>query len=172
MGSGGLVVLDEDDCMVDIARYFLEFTANESCGKCTSCRIGTQRMLEILQKFCTGKAKKKDLTQLEELSNLVIEGSLCGLGKTAPNPVLSSLQHFRSEYESHLNKQCPAGKCPELFSFIISDKCTGCTLCAQNCGEQAISYTPWQQHEIIDNKCTRCGVCRQVCPEKAVQVKI
>src|SRR6185369_62380 len=131
MGSGGLVVLDDTACMVDIARYFLQFTQDQSCGKCTFCRIGTRRMLDILNRLCTGKGHRQDLTHLELLAQQVCAGSLCGLGKTAPNPVLSTLKYFREEYEAHLLGRCPAGKCSALIKYDILDTCTGCTLCAQ-----------------------------------------
>lgn len=171
MGSGGLVVLDEEDCIVDMARYFLEFTANESCGKCIFCRIGSQRMLEILNGLCRGKGKKGDLEQLESLSHMVKMGSLCGLGKTAPNPVLSTLKFFREEYVAHLQGRCPAGKCPDLFTFFIKENCTGCTVCSRECPVDAIPFTPWEVATIEQDKCTRCGVCRDVCPVGAVEVE-
>ncbi len=170
MGSGGMVVLDDTDCMVDIARYFLRFTQNESCGKCTFCRIGTKRLLEIMDRICSGKGRRGDLQQLEQLSGMVSAGSLCGLGKTAPNPVLSTLRHFRAEYEAHLEGHCPAGKCPDLIRYEVSSDCIGCTLCAQYCPVDAIPFTPYQQHKIQDDKCTRCDTCRSVCPEAAVVI--
>jgi len=171
MGSGGLVVLDEDDCMVDIARYFLHFTQDQSCGKCTFCRVGSRRMLEILESFCAGRADRNDLRKLEELAGVVQAGSICGLGKTAPNPVLSTLTHFREEYEAHLAGRCPAGRCKSLIHYAVTDQCVGCTLCAQVCPADAIPFTPYQRHVIDDTKCTRCDACRQVCPEKAVAVQ-
>ena len=128
MGSGGLVVLDKSDCMVDIARYFLQFTQNQSCGKCTFCRIGTRRMLDILDRLCAGQGSKADLEELERLGEMVKKVSLCGLGKTAPNPVLSTLKYFRDEYEAHLEKRCPACKCKALITYSIIDDCIGCTL--------------------------------------------
>ena len=133
MGSGGLVVLDDTDCMVDIARYFLSFTQNESCGKCTFCRVGTKRMLEILERITEGKGKTEDLAKLEELAIWTKKGSLCGLGKSAPNPVLSTLKHFRNEYEAHINGICPTGKCKALIKYTINSDCFGCTKCAQVC---------------------------------------
>ena len=170
MGSGGMVVLDETDCMVDIARYFMAFTQNESCGKCTYCRVGTRRMLEILDRLCQGKGRKGDIEKLEHLANVIKEGSLCGLGKTAPNPVLSTLKHFREEYEAHIEGRCLAGKCRELITFTITDKCIGCTRCAQHCPVSAIEMKPYEKHEIDPGKCSRCGTCRQVCFEDAVEV--
>jgi len=171
MGSGGLVVLDETDCMVDIARYFLRFTQDQSCGKCTFCRVGTRRMLDILDRICEGNGRRGDLELLEQLSKDVTAGSLCGLGTTAPNPVLSTLRYFRDEYESHLQGRCPAGKCTNLIAYKINDKCIGCTLCAQNCPVDAIPMTPYQRHTIDMDICTRCDTCRQVCPEEAVYVE-
>ena len=171
MGSGGLIVLDHSDCMVQIARYFLEFCQCESCGKCTFCRIGTRRMLDTLERLCQGKAKARDLTDLEELSQMVRRASLCGLGKTAPNPVLSSLRFFREEFEAHLHGHCPAGQCRDLITYSITDACIGCTLCAQHCPVSAIPLTPYQQHAIIDDLCTRCNACREVCPENAILVR-
>ncbi len=171
MGSGGLVVLDDTACMVDIARYFLQFTQNQSCGKCTFCRIGTKRMLELLEKLCAGRARRTDLEELERLAHHVAQGSLCGLGKTAPNPVLSTLRYFRDEYEAHLAGRCPAGKCAALIHYTINDRCTGCTLCAQHCPVDAIPLTPYLRHRILDDRCTRCDTCRTVCPYQAVEVQ-
>jgi len=171
MGSGGLVVLDDTSCMVDIARYFLQFTQDQSCGKCTFCRIGTKRMLDILDRLCAGKATRPHLEELERLAVQVGAGSLCGLGKTAPNPVLTTLKYFRDEYEAHLQGRCPAGKCAALIKYTITQDCTGCTLCAQHCPVDAIPMTPYEQHVIDDAKCTRCDTCRRVCPDHAVEVK-
>ncbi|MBM3237770.1 4Fe-4S dicluster domain-containing protein [Candidatus Poribacteria bacterium] len=168
MGSGGLVVLDESDCMVEIARYFLEFTQDQSCGKCTFCRIGTRRMLDILTRLCEGQGKKGDLEELEQLALMVKKGSLCGLGKTAPNPVLSTLKYFRNEYEAHLEKRCPAGKCKPLIKYSVTEDCIGCTICAQHCPAEAIAMTPYQKHEIDTDKCVRCGTCKEVCPVDAI----
>ncbi|MBB3205174.1 NADH-quinone oxidoreductase subunit F [Rhodopirellula rubra] len=170
MGSGGMVVLDDTDCMVDIARYFLRFTQDQSCGKCTYCRVGTKRMLEILERICEGKAKKGDLDLLEDLCQSVSSGSLCGLGKTAPNPVLSTLKYFRDEYEAHLNGHCPAGKCKNLIAYHITDACIGCTLCAQHCPVDAIPAVPYAKHVVDVDKCTACDTCRVVCPEHAVEI--
>lgn len=171
MGSGGLVVLDDSDCMVDMARYFLQFTQDQSCGKCTFCRVGTKRMLDILERLCSGKGQPEHLQELEHLAHQVSQGSLCGLGKTAPNPVLTTLRYFRDEYEAHLKGWCPAGKCHALIKYGITEACTGCTLCAQNCPVEAIPMTPYQRHEIDQDLCTKCDACRQVCPEKAVLVR-
>ena len=171
MGSGGLVVLDDGDCMVDIARYFLRFTQDQSCGKCTFCRIGTKRMLELLERICAGKARGKDLEELERLAKQVTQGSLCGLGKTAPNPVITTLRYFRDEYEAHLQGRCPAGKCMALIKYSVTTDCTGCTLCAQSCPVDAIPMTPYQRHVINSDLCTRCDSCRQVCPSGAIEVK-
>ena len=171
MGSGGLVVLDESDCMVDIARYFLRFTQDQSCGKCTFCRIGTRRMLDILDRICTGSGRSGDLEELDELARTVSSASLCGLGKTAPNPVLSTLRYFRPEYEAHLEGRCPAGRCKDLITYRVTDDCIGCTLCAQHCPADAIAMTPYAKHSIDPEKCTRCDTCRQVCPTDAVVVE-
>ncbi len=170
MGSGGLVVLDESDCMVDIARYFLEFTQDQSCGKCTFCRIGTRRMLDILERICEGKGRRGDLDTLEELAEMTKAGSICGLGKTAPNPVLSTLHYFRDEYEAHLEGRCPAGKCKSLIEYKINEDCIGCTLCAQVCPADAIPMTPYVRHTIDGDKCTRCDSCRGICPTEAIWI--
>jgi NADH:ubiquinone oxidoreductase subunit F (NADH-binding)/NADH:ubiquinone oxidoreductase subunit E len=171
MGSGGLVVLDDHDCAVEIARYFLNFTQNESCGKCTYCRVGTRRMLEILERICAGKGIEGDLKTLDELSIRIKRGSLCGLGQTAPNPVLTTLRYFRDEYEAHIReRRCPAGSCKALIHYQVTDKCTGCTLCAQACPAKAIQARPYQQHEVLDDLCTRCGMCVTACPENAINV--
>jgi len=170
MGSGGLVVLDEDDCMVDIARYFLSFTQNESCGKCTFCRVGTKRMLEILNKITSGKGKENDLKELEYLAGWTKKGSLCGLGKSAPNPVLSTLKYFRDEYLAHINGKCPSGKCQNLIKYQINDLCIGCTKCAQKCPTEAILFKPHEKHEVITDLCIKCDACRQACPVDAVEI--
>ncbi|HSV72540.1 MAG TPA: NAD(P)H-dependent oxidoreductase subunit E [Chthonomonadales bacterium] len=171
MGSGGLVVLDDRDCMVDIATYFLRFTQGESCGKCTLCRVGTRRMLEILERLRSGEGKRSDLVSLEELAGQVRLGSICGLGQTAPNPVLSTLRYFRDEYEAHVDGRCPAGRCPKLVRYVISDACIGCTRCAQACPVDAIALRPLERHEIDDVRCTRCDACRIACPAGAVSVE-
>jgi NADH-quinone oxidoreductase subunit F len=170
MGSGGLVVLDDTACMVDIARYFLQFTQDQSCGKCTFCRIGTKRMLDLLDRLCTGKANRHHLEELERLAHQVMAGSLCGLGKTAPNPVLSTLRYFRDEYEAHLQGRCPAGKCQALIHYRVKENCTGCTLCAQHCPVNAIPMTAYERHSIHQDLCTRCDACRRVCPHQAIEV--
>lgn len=171
MGSGGLVVLDDSDCMVDVAKYFLEFTQEQSCGKCTFCCIGTKRMLEILSRLCEGKGKEGDIKELEHLAEITKQGSLCGLGQTAPNPVLSTIKYFRDEYEAHINGTCPALKCAQLIRYFISTDCIGCTKCAQVCPVDAIQMTPHQRHEIDDEKCTRCDMCRNGCPVEAIKIR-
>jgi NADH:ubiquinone oxidoreductase subunit F (NADH-binding) len=171
MGSGGMVALDEFDCIVDVARYFLEFTQNQSCGKCTFCRIGTRRMLDILERLCAGLGQKGDVEELQQLAELVKKASLCGLGKTAPNPVLSTIKYFRDEYEAHIQKRCPAGRCKALIIYSVTDDCIGCTLCAQNCPAEAIEMKPYEKHQIDSDKCIRCGTCKSVCPSDAIKVK-
>ena len=165
MGSGGLIVMDEDSCMVDIAKFFLEFTVSESCGKCTPCRVGTKRMLEILTRISEGKGEMEDLEKLEELANFIQTNSLCGLGQTAPNPVLSTMRFFRDEYVAHIkDKTCPAGVCKKLLKYsIIEDKCKGCTLCARNCPVDAISGAVKTPHVIDTAKCIKCGACMDNC---------
>jgi NADH:ubiquinone oxidoreductase subunit F (NADH-binding)/NADH:ubiquinone oxidoreductase subunit E len=170
MGSGGLLVMDESDCMVGIAKYFVSFTCDQSCGKCTFCRIGTRQMLTLLEKICRGEGRKGDLDKLEELAKKTKLGSLCGLGKTAPNPVLSTLNYFREEYEAHLQGRCPAGSCQDLIEYTITDACIGCTICAQQCPTDAIPVQPYKVHEIIQDKCIKCDTCKQVCPTNAVMV--
>lgn len=171
MGSGGLVVLDDTDCMVDIARYFLSFTQEESCGKCTFCRVGTKRMLDILENITSGKGKKGDIEELEHLADWTKKGSLCGLGKTAPNPVLSTLKYFRDEYEAHINGVCPTGKCTNLITYSVNDECIGCTKCAQKCPVDAIPFTPHEKHSINTEMCIKCDACRVACPVDAIDVK-
>jgi len=170
MGSGGLVVLDDSDCIIDIARYFLTFTQDQSCGRCTPCRIGTRRMLDILERLCEGQGKKGDIEELEELARYIKKASLCGLGSTAPNPVLTTIAYFRDEYEAHIDGRCPAGRCKALITYSITDECIGCTLCAQHCPSEAIRMTPYEQHEIDPDQCVRCDTCRQICPVDAVEV--
>lgn len=169
MGSGGLIVMDEDNCMVDIAKFFLEFTQDESCGKCTSCRIGTKRLLEYLEKITSGKATMQDLDDMEKLCYYIKDNALCGLGQTAPNPVLSTLRYFRDEYVAHVrDKKCPAGVCKALLQYEITDACKGCTLCAKRCPVNAISGTVKQKHIIDQTKCIKCGVCMDNCKFNAI----
>lgn len=170
MGSGGLLVMDEHDCMVDIARYFLAFNSDQSCGKCTYCRIGVRHMLTILDTICEGAGEPSDLVKLEELAIKTKERSLCGLGKTAPNPVLTTLKYFRDEYKAHLNGSCPAKRCKNMITFSIDETCIGCTICAQNCPSGAISITPYRRHIIRQDLCIKCGTCKQVCPTGSVVV--
>ena len=171
MGSGGIVVLDNEDCMVEMSRYFLTFTQSQSCGKCTPCRVGTKRMLEILTRLCEGKAKHEDVEQLGHLAGMVKEHSLCGLGRTAPNPILTAIEYFRDEFEAHVEGRCPARKCRSLITFSITESCIGCTKCAQVCPVEAIAMRPYEQHEIDQGRCIRCRSCYEVCPEDAVKVE-
>ncbi|AKL94234.1 NAD(P)-dependent iron-only hydrogenase diaphorase component flavoprotein NuoF [Clostridium aceticum] len=172
MGSGGMVVMDETTCMVDMARFFLDFTRKESCGKCIHCRIGTKRMLEILTRLCEGEGKDGDIELLEELGIKIKEGSLCGLGQTAPNPVLSTIQYFREEYEKHIyDKKCPAKQCSNLLTFTILENCIGCGLCARNCPADAIIGERKEVHNIIQEKCVKCGKCEEVCKFGAVEIQ-
>ncbi len=170
MGSGGLIVMDEDTCMVDIAKFYLNFTVDESCGKCTPCRVGTKRLLQYLEKITSGKGEPDDLEKIEELANHMKSSSLCALGQSAPNPILSTIKAFKDEYIEHIeNKHCPAGVCKDLLQYeIIADKCKGCTLCARNCPVKAISGTVKQPHVIDQSKCVKCGLCQQNCKFGAI----
>ena len=170
MGSGGMVVMDEDDCMVDVSRFFLEFSVDESCGKCTPCRIGNKRLLELLEKLTSGNGTEEDIEKLENLSIIVSKSSLCGLGQSSPNPILSTLTYFRDEYMAHVgeNKTCPAKKCKNLLNYFITDKCIGCTKCARNCPVNCIEGKVKEKHIIDTAKCIKCGNCKNVCPVKAV----
>ncbi|MHA1932912.1 MAG: NADH-ubiquinone oxidoreductase-F iron-sulfur binding region domain-containing protein, partial [Promethearchaeota archaeon] len=170
MGSGGFIVLDEDTCMVELAHYFIAFTQNESCGKCVPCRIGTKRMLDILTDIREGKANLKDLERLEKLANSVKKTSLCGLGQTAPNPVLTTLKYFKDEYIAHVvEKSCPALVCKNLISFSIDENtCTGCEICKNTCPSEAITGIPKEPHVINPNLCIRCSVCFSLCPYNSI----
>lgn len=169
MGSGGMIVMDEDNCMVDIAKFYLDFTVDESCGKCTPCRVGNKRLLEMLTKITDGKGTEEDLEKLEELSYVIKDTALCGLGQTAPNPVLSTMKYFKNEYDAHIkDKKCPAGVCQALLSYFITDKCIGCTKCARNCPASCISGKVKTKHIIDENKCIKCGTCMTACPVNAI----
>ena len=170
MGSGGLVVLSEDDCMVDVARYFLAFTCDQSCGKCTFCRTGTRRMLDLLEKIGGGRAEMSDIDLLEELAHSVQAASLCGLGKTAPNPVLTTLKYFRREYEEHVRGTCRAGVCKEMLRYVVTDDCIGCTKCAAVCPVEAIACTPYRIHAIDTVRCVQCGLCVEECRFNAIRI--
>ncbi|MFC1898353.1 NADH-ubiquinone oxidoreductase-F iron-sulfur binding region domain-containing protein [Candidatus Cloacimonadota bacterium] len=171
MGSGGMVVMDSGTCMVDVAKFFLNFTQNESCGKCTFCRVGTKRMLEILERISKGEGKLEDMDTLQELATNIIKGSLCGLGQSAPNPVLTTLRYFRDEYKAHIvDKKCPAGVCEALLTYeVIEDKCIGCTACARKCPTKAISGEVKKPHLIDQDKCIKCSVCFDVCKFSAIK---
>ena len=169
MGSGGMIVMDEDNCMVDIARFFLDFTVDESCGKCTPCRVGTRRMLEILERITQGKGEEGDIEKLETLAENIKNSALCGLGQTAPNPVLSTIKYFRDEYEAHIKeKRCPAHHCQALLNYRITDACRGCTACARKCPVNAISGNVKEQHVIDQAKCIKCGSCIATCKFGAI----
>jgi NADH-quinone oxidoreductase subunit F len=172
MGSGGMVVMDETTCMVDVAKFFLDFTQKESCGKCTFCRIGTKRMLEILTHITEGKGEQGDIERLEDLAYQIKESSLCGLGQTAPNPVLTTIKYFRDEYEAHIrDKKCPAKACKQLLTYeVIPEKCTGCMVCAKNCPVEAITGERKQVHFIHQEKCIKCGVCFSKCKFEAIRL--
>ena len=170
MGSGGLIVLDETTCMVDISKFYLEFTQDESCGKCPPCRIGTKRMLEILDKITLGEGTMEDIANLETLAKTISTSALCALGQTAPNPILATLKFFRDEYEAHIvDKKCPAGVCKKLLQYSIdADKCKGCTLCSRQCPVGAISGTVKEPHKIDSSKCIKCGACMEKCKFGAI----
>ena len=172
MGSGGLIVMDEDNCMVDICKFYMEFCVDESCGKCVPCRIGNMRLLELLNKFTDGKATEDDITKLEELSKHIKTTSLCGLGQSSPNPILSTLRYFRDEYVAHTKGQCPAHVCKNLMQYVIDPaRCKGCTLCARNCPVKAITGMPGKPHTIDQSKCIKCGQCMAACRFKAIDKK-
>jgi NADH:ubiquinone oxidoreductase subunit F (NADH-binding)/Pyruvate/2-oxoacid:ferredoxin oxidoreductase delta subunit len=169
MGSGGMIVLDDSDCIVEMARYFLSFTKEESCGKCSPCRIGTMRMLEMLTRLTEGKGKQSDIELLEQLGQVVKNQSLCGLGKTAPNPALTAIKYFREEFDAHVEGRCPAGKCKALIDYWVEDNCIGCTLCAQACPVDCIDSAPYKMHFIRLDTCTRCDACLVACPVDAIK---
>jgi len=173
MGSGGLIVMDEETCIVDVARFFTDFVQKESCGKCTPCRVGTRRMLEILTRITRGEGELADIDRLVRLGEMIKEASLCGLGQTAPNPVLSTIRYFRDEYEAHIvEKRCPAGVCKALIRYTISEeKCTGCGACRKTCPAEAIVGEPKKPHAIVYDKCIKCGVCKDRCRFDAVLVE-
>jgi len=169
MGSGGMIVMDEDNCMVDIAKFYMEFTVDESCGKCVPCRIGNKKVLEILKKITEGNGEEKDLDELVRLGEFIKSTSLCGLGDSAPNPVLSSLRYFRDEYAEHVNeKKCRSGVCKKLLKYEITDKCIGCTKCSKVCPANCIEGKLKEKHKIDTSKCLKCGACFEACPVKAI----
>ncbi|GAG23910.1 unnamed protein product, partial [marine sediment metagenome] len=173
MGSGGMIVMDEDTCMVDVARYFVDFLRGESCGKCTSCREGLESMYQILTGICEGKGKEGDVEVLEELGTAIMDGSMCALGGTAANPVLSTIRYFRDEYQSHIrDRKCPAGVCRELIRYLVDrEKCTGCLLCVKNCPTGSITGERKEPVTLNEDKCIKCGVCFEVCKFKAVVIE-
>jgi NAD-dependent dihydropyrimidine dehydrogenase PreA subunit len=171
MGSGGIIVMDEGTCMVDVAKYFINFLVGESCGKCTPCRDGLRKMLDILTDITEGRGRQSDIETLEEICDILTWGALCGLGSSAANPVLSTLKYFREEYDAHINdKKCPAGVCKALITYSITDACTGCTLCAKKCPQECITGERKKLHVIDTSKCIKCGVCKDVCNFNAVKV--
>ena len=169
MGSGGMIVMDEDDCMVNIAKFFLEFTLDESCGKCTPCRIGNKRLHEMLGQICEGKGKDDTLLRLEVLGNTIKDTALCGLGQTSPNPVLATMAKFPEEYREHIHdKRCRAGVCTALVRYVINERCVGCTMCARNCPVECISGERKKRHVIDETRCIRCGACYEKCKFHAI----
>jgi len=171
MGSGGMIIMDEDNCMVDIAKFYLEFTKEESCGKCTPCRVGNTRLLELLEKITKGQGTLEDLEKLKSLSNTIKDTSLCGLGQTSPNPILSTMKYFYDEYKAHVvDKVCPAGACKDLMKYVISDRCIGCTKCARQCPVTCISGKVKTKHIIDQDKCIKCGACQSCCPVDAIDL--
>jgi NADH:ubiquinone oxidoreductase subunit F (NADH-binding) len=171
MGSGGMIIMDDRTCMVDVAKYFIEFLKDESCGKCTPCREGNTVMYEILNKICEGKGTEADLTALTDIATVMEEGSLCQLGATACNPVLSTLRYFRDEYEAHVrDKKCPGGICKELITFTITDECPGCLVCKKHCPTEAVAGEKKKVHTIDQEKCIQCGICMDVCKYDTVEV--
>ena len=173
MGSGGMIVMDEDTCMVNVSKYFLGFLRNESCGKCTACREGLDTMYQIVTNICEGTGKLEDISLLEELGQAVKDGSICDLGRSAPNPLLSTLRYFRDEYEAHIKERCcPGGICKALIKYTIdTEKCNGCLVCVKNCPEQAISGEKKKPQNIDQEKCIKCGICEDVCKFEAVRVQ-
>jgi ferredoxin len=171
MGSGGMIVMDDHTCMVDLAKYFMNFLKDESCGKCFTCRKGTQRMYEILEDISSGKGTLEQLHLLKELAETVKDTAMCGLGQTAPNPVLSTLRYFPEEYEEHIrNRRCPAGVCKDLIAYTINSNCTGCQVCLKQCPSEAITGEKKERHAIDTEKCIKCGVCKSVCKFDAVEI--